>query len=251
MKNYFNCFLLLSAICLIVSSAVAQDFSPIRFEFDGPDVPSEWNPGAFPNGSRQIIDSSYVITAPTDFGGASSDFNFHHTDLAVETQLRFLPGGNREDYASILLRSTDGVADGYSASVSSAGNLLISRVTPSSNVDAVVQATASGVAAVDEDLKMRLVASGTSINLFAWPATDPIPATPTLSLPDHNDRYLSGNEISLVNSSFQDGTASWPIAFRYVEISPVPEANSGFSAAIGIGVVAVVSRRRRVSRSIR
>ena len=141
-----------------VSVVSAQDpFTPITFDFREPDVPAEWTRGAFPQGTREIIDESLVITAPTDFGGASSDYRFVHDNLIVETQVRFLEGGIREDYASVLIRSTDGVADGYYGAVSSEGNLLMSRVTASGNVDPAVQATATGFDAVSQDLMLRLV----------------------------------------------------------------------------------------------
>lgn len=231
-------------VCLFASVAFAQDFSPIRFEFEGPDVPAEWNSGFWAGGTREIQDGSYVITAPPNFGGASSDYRFEHTNLAIETQVRFLAGGVREDFASILLRSTDGVADGYFGSVSSNGELLLSRSTATSNVDPSLEVRANGYDAVDQDLNLRLVANGASLDLFAWPASAPMPSAPSLSLVDPDNRYSSGNEISLVSSSFQTGT-SWPVAFRYVEIAPVPEPHSGTMAIFGLMFVAMLRTRRR------
>ncbi len=46
-----------------------------------------------------------------------------------------------------------------------------------------------------------------------------MPPSPSLWLSD--DRYSDGNEISLLSTSFESGSPSWPTAFRYVEISPV------------------------------
>jgi hypothetical protein len=219
-KSALYCAVMIIVVFSCVSVVSAQDsFTPIRFDFEGPDVPAEWAPRVFSGGTREIIDESLVITAPTGFGGASSDFGFVHANLIVETQVRFLDGGSREDYASILIRSTVGEADGYYGSVSSEGNLLMSRVTPSGNVDPVVQATATGFDAINQDLKLRLVADGSFIGLFAWSAGAEMPQSPSLWLSD--DTYSDGNEISLFNTSFESGSPSWPIAFRYVEISPV------------------------------
>ena len=214
----------LTSPCLV--SNAQEMFEPIRFDFDGPDgssVPPEWELGVYPQGTREIRENSFVITAPTDFGGASSVFLFEPDDLVVETQIRFLEDRPRLDYATVAVRDDvlDGTGRGYFGSVNSDGQLLLARAIPGQNVDPDLNFTAEGFDAVNQDLKMRLVANGPSIQLFAWPATEPMPNEPQLSLQD--DRYLDSGLVQIANSSFQAGSPASPIAFRYIEITPVPE----------------------------
>ena len=95
---------------------------------------------------------------------------------------RFLEDHPRVDWASVSIRDFEfgnGV-DGYFGAVSSSGDLQLTRLLPGVGAASIVQAVASGFDALDEDLRMRLVADGSSIDLFAWPATDSMPLEPQL-----------------------------------------------------------------------
>ena len=232
---------------LTAAQLSAQEaFTPVRFEFDDASELAEWRLGGFPGGGREIENGSFVMTAPDD-AGASSVFDFEHVDLSVETQIRFLEGHPRTDWASINIRDAvlnNGI-EGYSASVSSTGELLLARLTPEVGVDPVHQTTASGFDALHADLKMRLVANGSSLDLFAWPATDPMPTSPQLSLED--DQYLQGSFIGLGNTSYSPIGDASPVAFRYLHISPVPEPSTWLLTCAGL-ITCVLRFRRRTIR---
>ncbi len=103
-KSALYCAVTLIVVFSCVFVVSAQDsFAPIRFDFEGPDVPAEWAPRVFPGGTRDHRRKPRDHCADR-LGGASSDFGFVHANLIVETQVRFLDGGSREDYASILIR---------------------------------------------------------------------------------------------------------------------------------------------------
>ena len=242
-----NIFLVVLFFWLTSAHLAAQEtVTPIRFDFNHADELSEWRLGGFPGGGRDIIDGSFVISAPTN-AGASSLFDIDHSDLFVESQIRFLEDHPRVDWGSLSIRDLEignGV-DGYFGAVSSTGDLLLARLLPGVGVDPVVQAAASGFDALDEDLKMRLVADGSSIDLFAWPATESMPPEPQLSIED--DRYSAGSFIALGNTSYAPVGSASPVAFRYVQISPVPEPNTGMLAFVGF--IAFVLRLRGSGRS--
>ncbi len=222
--------------------AAQEIFTPIRFDFDDPNELLDWQLGGFAGGDRDIKDSSFVMSAAPG-SGASSIFDFHHSDLSLETQVRFLEEHPRVDWASVSMRDLEignGV-DGYFGAVSSTGDLLLARLVPRVGVDSRVQATATGFDALDQDLKLRLVADGSSIDLFAWPATQPMPPEPQLSIED--DRYAEGSFVALGNTSFAPVGDASPVAFRYLHIFPVPEPATGALTCIAILVSALRLRR--------
>lgn len=259
------------AIGLIASSifsggeAAAQSQASFRYDFEEAEIPAALRPSRvteFAPGTRTIEDGSYVITA-TPGGGSSSLVELGADNVIIESQVRFFDvQPRRVDVASLTVRDLIGDFDGvdgnpvdgltgYSAVVDTRGVLGLYRWTPGVGVDPTVLATADGFDAVNQDLKLRFVVDGPTIELFAWPATETIPLNPQLVLNDPNP-WLESDYVALGNTTFDPaGVPSARVAFRYLDVTVVPEPSGAVLMLAGIALVAKRKRRHPAEQRVR
>ncbi|MEM9659389.1 MAG: hypothetical protein AAF961_13610, partial [Planctomycetota bacterium] len=122
--------LLALAILTQHGMVVGQSFTPVRYDFDGPTVPAEWRIDLGADQGTQSVQSGSLVLAPFTNGGVSSIAEFAPDRFIAETRIRFLDDRPREDWASLAVRMEDPFDVGYTASLSSEGNLLLARVIP-------------------------------------------------------------------------------------------------------------------------
>lgn len=109
----------------------------------------------------------------------------------------------------------------------------------------VLREAATGLDAAANDISLQLTAIGNRIQLWTWPADQPMPDAPTLSMVDDT---IAAGTVALGGIAAQFPSRG-PIAgaFRFVQVEgiPIPEPTAAFPAAIAAGIAMLGWHRHR------
>jgi hypothetical protein len=90
-----------------------------------------------------------------------------------------------------------------------------------------------------DEVSLRMVVTGMKVALTAWPVDQPEPAPQLIATLPRSFSSQMGHVAAFAGNR----TTSVPIAFRYIEVSAVPEPTT--SILLGVACAALAARRRR------
>ena len=244
----------------IVMSATATAAMPIYDDFEDGSAtdgqPLTWGLGTAPfdNGVREVVNGDYLLTPDLDVNiPGLADYRENDSnvvglilqDVSMETTARAL--GNENDYVIGLYgRDTWDGALGITiwSALTRDGTLILTSTKDSNNTRQRRQAT--GLDAYNEDVRLRLDILGDTATAYAWPAGDPTPDQPLLTLklpgPGAEDYMVEGG-LGIWNGQFGIGQSETivPIAFRDFRVVPEPHT----CTLLLIAMLVLGARRRR------
>ena len=226
-----KCVVLGCIMCGICASASAQtiffdDFNDGN-STDG--MPVTWVlPFAGFSGSFDASSGDYVLT-PSDRAIVASVPDLILGDVSIRAQARMLEQPATRGGVELIARGNIAAVSGYLAGLNNLGVLYI-RDTAVTDPLARVE---TDLRLLEEDIVMQFDAFGSSLSLWAWPADEPMPATPLLTATSSSYPqgvigidYFSNEEVAPLGSA----------VFRYVHVAdthiPEPSALSFMVFAI-------------------
>jgi hypothetical protein len=204
--------------------------------------PVTWVPEVppFPVGDARVEAGSLVLT-PTQ-----SEFypDFWETDWEVEqefpadvrvrTQVRALSPG--PSYQGIFARDTHNVdarqGRSLAALIAPSGFVGLYRVSNSIGT-VVAQATVGSLGTFSRDIHLELELIGPRASVYAWEDGTPRPATPLLQFNNLGQPYVTPGRVGLVAGQ-EDAMPFISSAFRYFEVSPIPEPSTALLGTVAL-----------------
>jgi hypothetical protein len=244
-----------SVLVVVLSHGAHAQFFHDDFEdgsiTDGSPVTWVAEVAPFPVGDARVQTGSLVLTA------IASEFfpNFWETDweveqefpadVAVRTQVRALSAG--VSYQGIYARDTHNVNARQGASVAaivaSTGLVRLYRVVNSVGT-VLLERSVPALGSLANDIHLELELIGPQASVYAWADGDARPALPLLHFSDVGSAHLTPGRVG-VFAGQEDVMPFISSAFRFVEVSPIPEPNSLTMAIVFFASLIVFRRQQR------
>jgi hypothetical protein len=231
-------------------------------------IPLNWIvPGWIPNGQFRVENGDLTLTAsniPPTVPGADPSFTEMDIvadgvvvrDLSFRTRVRgLLPANPSAPYwIGFNVRDTltrDWITgSSINAAIQSNGMLAVTYLLdneisgPPTGVD--VARVSTGLNFVTEDVNLQLNVEGNQVRFTAWGVSQQKPQTPQIvgTLPNTLDD--SGTVVLWTLPRSSDWNK--PVAFRHVEVAPIPEPSTAALGSLGVVAVAAFGFRNRLNR---
>ncbi len=241
---------------LLPQTAHSQPFYFLDDFEDGSVVdgnPVSWTvPGYADGGTREVINGSFVLQAPSTLFGMDTDVEGHiYRDVSLRTQFKI--NGDQQGVGLYVLSTLAGPpgsgSEGLQLDSELDGNSTgeLSIIYFQNGAPTILATSNLGYDPTGLDMHMQFDLVGNFATLSAWQDGTEPPASPLLRYDVSQIADLpSEGRIGLYTVAFDDSAVTQPTEFRYFEA--VPEPSTFVLVTLG-GLVALLYGRRYWSRA--
>jgi len=237
-----KCVVLGCIMCGICASASADTifFDDFNDGNAADGMPVTWVlPFAGFSGTFDASSGDYVLT-PSDRAVVATVPDLILDNVSIRTQARMLEQPATRGGVELIARGNIAAVSGYLAGLNNLGVLYIRDTAVT---DPLARAE-TDLRLLEEDIVMQFDAFGPSLSLWAWPADEPMPATPLLTATSSS--YPQG-VIGIDYFSNEPVPPLGNAVFRYVHVADmhIPEPTSSVLAGSAVAGLLGIARLKR------